>query len=368
MAAPPPHPASLRPLGERARASAVRRHRGPLTAKARLGWTRRGLELDPQRDPARFGAERVATFLHAIATGPHGSAATQNEAPHALLAPDRDVCRPELQRRAAPVRASWPQRLPVMRSRDDVRAVIDPRVGVNRRMAALHSGAGPRRKSRCRLREKHVDFGRRLLATPRGTADRDRVAWLPGSLPSYLRAHLDAAREQHQAQIDQGAGRVALPNALDRKRPREGQAWAWQRRFPATRTSLDEATGPRRRDHLPETVRKQALKGAPRAPGIMRPATRHTIRRSFATPPLEAGTDSWTLHERLWHADVSPTIVYTAVPERRHRGGQSPLDRPGDLLRESARVGTAGLPNAAEVPRGDGEERPPGALRPGGAA
>lgn len=328
MVALPPPPAPLRPLGDRARASADRRHCGPQTAKAGLGWTRRDHWLLLPRDPAHFGAKRVATFLHAIAFGPHGSASSQDEAPSALLTLDRDVCRPELQRRAAPVRASRSQSVPVMRSRDAVRAVRDPGDGVNRRMAALHSGAGPRRKSRCRLREKHVDLGRRQLVARRWKADQDRVPWLPGPFPAPLRAHLDAAREQHHADIAQGAGRVVRPHGPDRERPREGQACTWRWVCPSTPTFPERATGRKRRHHFPETGR-----------GIPKRARCHAFMRSFAPHLLKHGTGIRPLQELLGHVGVSPTVVYTPVQERGPLDGRRPGERWATFCRRALRSG-----------------------------
>jgi hypothetical protein len=364
MPAPPPPPSPRLHPADRARAATRRRHRGPGTAEARPGGTRRGHELPPRRDRAQVGAEGAAPVIHLLATDPHGSASTKDPAPSARLTLDRDACRPALPWRAAPARASRSQRRAEMPSRAEVRAVLGPPAGVNRRAAARRSGAGPRWEARSRPREERVDFGRRQPAARRWRADQDRIAWWPGAPPAPLRAPLDAAQAQDLADIAPRAGRVARPSALDRERPRGGQAWAGQRVSP---TFLEGATGQRRRDHLPEAGRKHALRGAPRPSGIMRPATCPTIGRSVATPPLEEAMDIWTLHERLWHADVSPTIVCTPVPERRHLGGRSRLDRPGDLLRESAVIGCAGLPGAAEVPRGEGEERPPGAHGRGGA-
>jgi hypothetical protein len=66
---------------------------------------------------------------------------------------------------------------------------------------------------------------------------------LPAAVKAALTAHLDGAREQHQADLRHGAGWVELPGALLRKYPNAGREWGWQWVFPATRLYVEPATG-----------------------------------------------------------------------------------------------------------------------------
>ena len=77
------------------------------------------------------------------------------------------------------VRAKRTSRLPVVLTRDEVRAVIRQLRGAHRLMAILLYGAGLRLLECARLRVKDLDFGRKQIIVRAGKGDKDRATSLP---------------------------------------------------------------------------------------------------------------------------------------------------------------------------------------------
>ena len=320
------------------------RHYSRRTEHAYVGWIRRYILFHGKRHPADMGAEEVSRFLSSLAVEGRVAASTQNQALAALLFLYGPVLGVELPWLDGMVRAARPPRLPVVLSREEVRAVLVAMHGVPRLMGVLLYGAGLRLLECAQLRVKDVDFAANQIVVRNGKGDRDRVTLLPALARVPLERHLERVRAQHARDLASGAGWIALPHALSRKYPNAGREWPWQWVFPATRTYVEPVTRQRRRHHLHETVVQRAVYRAVREAGLAKRASCHTFRHSFATHLLEDGYDMRTVQELLGHRDVRTTMIYTHVVNRGPGAVRSPID---GLGASGAERGVLPLPAAA---------------------
>ena len=302
------------------------RHYSRRTEQAYIAWIRRYVRHYRGRHPRELDEPEVRAYLAHLAVERKVSASTQSQALAAIQFLYRDVLRRPIGFVTGVPRAKRRERLPVVLTRTEVRALIEQLNGAKRIMALLLYGAGLRLNECLSLRVKDLDFEMRQIVVRGGKGDKDRVTMLPASVEGALREQLEKVRALHARDVAAGGGDVELPGALARKLPEASRNWGWQWVFPAATRYRNPETGIMRRHHAHESVLQRAVHEAGLRALLTKRATCHGLRHSFATHLLEDGYDIRTVQELLGHKDVSTTMIYTHVLNRGGRGVRSPAD------------------------------------------
>ncbi|HEV8133029.1 MAG TPA: integron integrase [Pyrinomonadaceae bacterium] len=302
------------------------KHLSTRTEKAYRHQIKRFIVFHKLRHPQNMREEEIRAYLSHLAIDRNVAASTQNVALAALLFLYRDVLKIDLNRIEDIERARLPTRLPVVFTRDEVKAILKQLSSVDHIVASLMYGTGLRLMECLRLRIKDIDFSYNQIFIRSGKGEKDRVTMLPISLKEPLRKHMLTVKLIHQTDLKQGLGEVHLPYALARKYSGAARQWGWQYLFPAGEITKDPRTNKLRRHHIHESKVQRAVKNAIRTARIVKRGSCHTLRHSFATHLLEDGYDIRTVQELLGHKDVRTTMIYTHVLNRGGRGVKSPLD------------------------------------------
>jgi len=172
---------------------------------------------------------------------------------------------------------------------------------------------------------KDVDFATNQIVIRDGKGHKDRVTMLPAAVKAALTAHLEGAREQHQADLRHGAGWVELPGALLRKYPNAGREWGWQwtphhlssGNFPAS-LGIVERAARKHGDEDPE----RSIRNTPESTGVsMTLAPQAVVMGTTVWVVLNAGASP--VIEGVAQARIAPVAHadakrFAALP--RHRG------------------------------------------------
>ena len=296
------------------------------TERAYVSWVRRYIRFHNNRHPSTLGADEVVQFLTYLAVQRRVSPATQNQALNALVFMYRNQLDAPLGDVTQAVRAKPKQRLPVVLDRAEVVQLLLAFSGTNRLIASLLYGSGLRVSECLRLRVKDINTNYQCLHVQDGKGQKDRVVTLSPQLIEPLRQQAHDIRLRHDGDLAEGFGEVYMPYALARKYPQAAKSLAWQYLFAARRISVDPRSGVQRRHHQSQSTFQKAFRAALRGANIVKHASPHTLRHSFATHSLENGMDIRTLQQQLGHSSVETTELYTHVLKRGAHGVRSPLE------------------------------------------
>lgn len=181
--------------------------------------------------------------------------------------------------------AKKPKKLPAVLSLDEVRRFLAAIGNARHRMVLTTAYAGGLRISEALgLQATDIDSKRMVLHVQQGKGRKDRLVPLSDKLLTLLRAYYAEYRP----------GGYLFPGATDR---------------PLNKKSI-----------------QVACRRACEAAGLRKRVTTHTMRHSYATHMLEAGTDLRTLQVILGHSSISSTAIYLHVRRHRLAAARSPLD------------------------------------------
>ena len=179
-------------------------------------------------------------------------------------------------------------RLPVVLSREDViKFLSSPRNINHRAFLTTCYAAGLRVSEVTHLRVSDIDSKRMVIRIHQGKGKKDRMVPLSATLLELLREYWRVVQP-----------RVWLFPGKERIRP-------------ITRRSV-----------------QRVCVQARRAAGLGDKVTAHTLRHSFATHLLEAGTNVRTIQILLGHRSLRTTATYTQVAMSEVLSTKSPLDLP----------------------------------------
>lgn len=302
------------------------RHYSKRTEDTYVAWVRRYVRFHGLKHPEHLGPTDIRTFLTSLATLDKVSAATQNQARAAVMFLYRDVLAQGTPWTEGVEIAKRPHRIPVVMTREEVRVVLAGMSGMARLIGLLLYGSGLRLSEALSLRVKDIDFSAHTVVVRDGKGSKDRLTMLPEIVIPSLREHFVRVERLWRIDTLKPNFVIPLPNAFATKAPHALQDLRWYWLFPARSAYLDTKTRQLSRSHLHATVVQRSVSSAVRAAGILKRATCHTFRHSFATHLLESGYDIRTIQELLGHADVNTTMIYTHVLNRGGRGVRSPAD------------------------------------------
>ena len=238
------------------------------------------------RSPRHLDEKDIKEYLLYLIREKKVSTSTVNQCYHALkFLYERTLNRMWVMARVPRVRRL--KQLPVVLDKEEVESLFSVTKNLKHRaILMLIYSSGLRLTEAAHLKVTDIDSKRMLVRIKQGKGRKDRYTILS-------KAALEVLREY-----------------WSQYRPKE---WLFAGRFPDK-----PLTG--------RSIQKVLIK-AKKLAGIKKPATVHTLRHSFATHLLEAGTNLYHIQLLLGHRSINTTTIYLHVSRKELVRIVSPLDR-----------------------------------------
>lgn len=295
------------------------------TEKAYVHWISRFVKFNSMRHPSELDEKDLETFLTYLAVDERVSPSTQNIALNAVLFLYKNVLEKPLEGNIDSIRATRPKRLPVVLSKPEVNRLIQSVTGTKRLIIEMLYGTGLRVGELVNLRLKDLDFDLKRINVAAGKGSKNRLTLLPTPLVNKLKEHIEKVIALHRDDLKKGYGEAYLPNRLGTKYRKMGRESRWQFLFPSTTLFKDPVTGNSGRWHIGTDVVSKIIREASNKAKIMKRVTPHTLRHTFATHLMEAGTNLRIIQTLLGHNSTKTTSIYTHVTDV-HVSVKSPLE------------------------------------------
>lgn len=296
------------------------------TEKSYVEWILKFIRFSGKKHPKEMGKFEIERFLSHLAVNRNVAASTQNQAFNAIMFLYKKVLSIPMELDIRAKRTSKRKNLPTVLSKEEARALISCMNGTAKVLAGLMYGSGLRSLEVIRLRIHDIDFENNQIYVRNPKGGKDRTTIFPEVLHKPIRKQIEVTKQLHDKDLEEGYGEVYLPTALKRKYTKANVSFGWQYLFPSKVRSTDPRSGKERRHHIYKSVLQKAVSAAKKKANIVKRASPHTLRHSFATHLLENGENIRVLQTLLGHKDVRTTEIYTHVMQKNHDHIKSPLD------------------------------------------
>jgi len=187
------------------------KHYSLRTEQAYVQWVKRYILYHNKRHPQDMAEKEINQYLTYLAVQKNVASSTQNQALCAIIFLYREVLKRDIGDLEGLVWAKKPKKLPVVLTRDEVKALLAELSGMNRIMATILYGAGLRHTECLRLRVKDLDFTYQQITIRDAKGKKDRFTVLPKNIRKQLQQHLQSLKKQHKQDLAEGYGSVYLP-------------------------------------------------------------------------------------------------------------------------------------------------------------
>lgn len=303
------------------------KHYSPKTLKTYRQWVLKFMHFTKSKPTSELDSEDVKSFLTFLAVVERVAASTQNQAFNSLLFFYRNVLNREFGKLDGVTRAKRRPYIPVVLSRKEIDRIIANSAPPFDLLIKLLYGCGLRLFECLNLRINSFNLEDGILTVHDGKGKKDRTVPLPKSIMGEIDAQMINLTHLHRKDLKNNFTGTFLFDSMQKKYVSAAKSLTWQWFFPAPNLTEIPDINEKRRYHIHERTVQKAIKKAVEDAGILKKATAHTFRHSFASHLLQANYDIRTIQELLGHSDVKTTMIYThTIKSQTQKAASSPLD------------------------------------------